>query len=37
MTKEEYSKDVQDWFNSGPVKADTLDVWLKIIQETKDK
>jgi hypothetical protein len=28
---------VQDWFDSGPVKPNALDMWLKIIQENKDK
>lgn len=25
------------WFDNGPVKPETLEMWLKIIQETKDK
>ena len=37
MTETEYSKEVQDWFDSGPVKPDILETWLKIIQEHKDK
>ena len=37
MTEKEYSKEVQDWFDSGPVKPETLDTWLKIIQDTKTR
>ena len=35
--KEQYSKEVQDWFDSGPVKPDTLELWLDLIRQTKDK
>lgn len=35
--KEQYSKEVQDWFDSGPVKPEVLDLWLGLIRQTKDK
>ena len=35
--KQVTEQDVQDWFDSGPVKPNALDLWLGIIQEHKDK
>lgn len=29
-------KDIQDWFDSGPIKEDVLNMWLEIIQNSKD-
>ena len=37
QVEEQYSKEVQDWFDSGPVKPEVLDFWLDIIRQTKDK
>ena len=37
QVEEQYSKEVQDWFDSGPVKPEVLDEWLRIIRETKNK
>lgn len=35
--KEQYNKEVQDWFDNGPVKPQALDLWLGLINQTKDK
>ena len=28
-------KEIQDWYDSGPIKKDTLEMWLSIIQESE--
>ena len=30
-------QEIQDWFDSGPVKPNALDMWLGLIQDTKNK
>jgi len=29
-------QEIQDWYDSGPIKPDMLKLWLDIIQETKE-
>ena len=28
-------KEIQDWFDNGPIKQDTLELWLSIINHNK--
>lgn len=30
-------KEHQEWFNSGPIKPETLEMWLNIIKESQEK
>jgi len=30
-------QEIQDWYDSGPIKPDMLEMWLDIIQKNKDK
>ena len=30
-------QEIQDWYDSGPIKSDMLEMWLNIIQENKNK
>lgn len=29
-------QDIQDWYDSGPIKPEMLQMWLDIIQENKE-
>jgi len=29
-------QEVEDWFDSGPIKRDTLELWLSIINRNKE-
>jgi hypothetical protein len=29
-------QEIQDWFDSGPIKKDTLELWLSIINHNKE-
>jgi hypothetical protein len=30
-------KEHQEWFNSSPIKPETLEMWLNIIKESQEK
>ena len=30
-------QEIQDWYDSGPIKPDMLEMWLDIIEKNKDK
>jgi hypothetical protein len=30
-------KEHQEWFNSGPIKPETLEMWLNIIKESQER
>lgn len=30
-------KEHQEWFNSGPIKPEMLEMWLNIIKESQEK
>ena len=29
-------QDIQDWYDSGPIKPEMLEMWLDIIQQNKE-
>ena len=37
MKKVVTEQEIQDWYDSGPIKPDMLEMWLNIIQENKNK
>ena len=37
MKKVVTEQEIQDWYDSGPIKPDMLEMWLNIIQEKKNK
>lgn len=36
-SKPDFSDEVKDWFDSGPIKPEILDMWLKIIAENRNR